>query len=50
MGNMIACICGGIGEYGIVMGIVSVASCIACWIKRVIKRHKDCECECHRDE
>lgn len=44
---MIACICLGFGELGLIAGIVSVASCFGCWLKKKLKKHKDCKCECH---
>ena len=47
---MIACICGGIGEYCIVVGIISAISCISCWLKKKFNKHSDCKCNCHNEK
>ena len=46
---MIACICFGIGE-GLAFGSVALISCLFCWVRKLVKKHNDCECECHEEK
>jgi hypothetical protein len=54
--TIIACVCGGVLEAGLVAALLSspiVIGCIACvkhHAKRFFKKDDDCPCECHDHE